>query len=319
MALNNTQNLTWAQAIKRGAIMWNARITKWGNYSAGIAGGADLNLYKMGPPAYSILGVAINPESTARQALIQWTPAGLPSSSLTGGLAPWTATGSKILVTKDAPLLMPLQGQISVLPFLEDLYRDAYTDLAGVVQPFGDAIGSKSTNQPLLSLDFFLRPPGAVPTGPRRDWTSLWTAASIAAAADDEEIVEIIPAASRKSVRFSFKSDPIMASSSLIRITGLVGFEGPVGVLGAGLREVLLPQFAGSQLPAFNGALTMEGSINCQWLVIRARSLGAAGSMDYQWELRDGAGCCEASIGTSNGCILPVEGDSDTDVSEGGV
>lgn len=297
MALQNAANLTYRQAIKRGAPVWNFRSTNWGNYTSGITpGSADLNSYPLFPPAYSVNGFAIAPDSTARQALIRWEPAGLPQADIGGGIAPWTTRGSRFLLTKDAPLLFPLQGRISILPFAEDMYTDEYTDLDGVVQPFGSALGSRLFVQPFISIYCFLRVPAA-PVGPRRDQASQWVAMAIPGSGDDEGIVEIIPAHGRRSARFCFISDGAAPDNITVRVTGLVGNAGPG--LANGIHEVVLPQLQAQVLPLGGGELTMEGAINCQYLVVRVRSNGAAATTGlYQYELRDSAGCCDAFANT---------------------
>lgn len=293
MALQNGANLTFRQAIKRGAPVWNFRATNWGNYTSGVTpGSADLNSYPLFPPAYSINGFAIAPDSTARQAIIQWEPAGLPLTDFSGGFAPWTTRGSRFLLTKDAPLIMPLQGRISILPFAEDMYGDTFTDIDGAARPFGSAIGSQLILQPFISIYCFLKVPAA-PVGPRRDQLSSWTDMVIPAAGDGEDIIAIIPSHGRRSVRFNFSVDAGDADNATVRVTGLVGFGSVPG--STGIREVPLPGLTVQTVPGGGGIVTMEAAINCQYLVIRAVSVGAAaGAGRYQYELRDSAGCCEA-------------------------
>lgn len=292
MALQNGANLTFRQAIKRGAPVWNFRASNWGNYPSGLAGtNGDLNSYPLFPPAYSVNGFAIAPDSTARQALIQWEPAGLPLTDFGGGFQAWTTRGSRFLLTKDAPLLLPLQGRISILPYAEDMYGATFLDIDGVEQAFGSA--QPLLMQPFISIYCFLKVPAA-PVGPRRDHLSSWS--NVVIPADpDEGIIAIIPAHGRRSVRFNFRTDA-GASDADVRVTGINGFGGVPG--STGLQEVPLPGLTTQTIPGAGGIVTMEAAINTQYLVIRMVSSAAASTGGYQWELRDSAGCCESFAST---------------------
>lgn len=288
MSLVLTRNITFQQAVARGAPVWNFKISSFGDYTLGTSTEPEDIEFSLTKPRQSLRGVSIAQDSIAQRALVEFTPAGLPQTDLVGGNAAWTPRGSRLIVTKDQPLLIPLQAGIKIKPLFSDLYTNSFTDLAGGVQPFGNAVGSKLTAGPLLSMNLHIKGDPAWQAGPRSDDEGGFLGI-VYPANGAEGIVTIYPVHGRRWAQFVFENDG--PADVDLRVTGIMGFQGATG---NGLREMVIPTLSNTITLGAGDNYTVAAGIACQYLVVRAESAGAAQAGRLAYSFRDVPNCCDS-------------------------
>jgi hypothetical protein len=281
--------ITFEDAYRRGHMVYELRMSNWGNVGATRDPGVGGQSYVSSSPSLwspvlgrPIRGIAISPSSDFSGCIVTRDLGPLSQVSLT---TPGSVLQQDLVVSAGTPLLFEQAAgnstrgasAIRIRPRGEDLYADTYTAENGSTQAFGGTLGPLQYYPPELRVLLLLHD-SVMQASTRTAWRIGMLGHTFAGAG--EELIRIVPATGRRRVRVAGLTEA--GTTVTLRVTGIAGrwfvpAIAPYNPIDSTTEIELGTVNIGA---ADSGSIFVENPM-CSWLLIKATRTGGANDMEY--------------------------------------